>query len=150
MSVAVPSLSWVLPGCGTSCRPRQHDPSDHEAFGRLLERAEIAPKIVRTGGLVVDLHAETVTVAGEVVALTWREWGILAHLAQHLGQICPADDILSAVWQMASVGSQRRADLALLTTNVHRLRKKLGTAGHLIETLPSGRSARRLRKAPPL
>lgn len=48
--------------------------------------------------LEVDVAAGIVRVDRRVVDLSPKEFGLLAHLYEHLGQVCSKDDIGSAVW----------------------------------------------------
>jgi DNA-binding response OmpR family regulator len=129
--------AWRKPGCGLLCRPPSHDYVPHEAFGRLLEREERArartPQqrhIIRTGPMIVDLELKTVTVNGQPVSLTLREWELLAYYAQRRGGWCSGRDIVEAIW---GEGHTRVAAISRL-----RLRRQLGAAGHLIETQRAG------------
>lgn len=140
------SIDWRGPGCSDACRPRQHDPLSHEDYGRLLERWETQPRIVRTGVLTVDLHARRVLVSGIETYVSGREWAVLAYLAVRVGRYCACEDILAAIWGDADVA--RCPDLRPLHATLDRLRKRLGPAGHLITSL-MGRG-RRLELVPPL
>jgi DNA-binding response OmpR family regulator len=126
--------AWRTPGCGPLCWPRRHDYVPHEAYGRLLEREERAraPQrhIVRTGPMVIDLVLQAVTVNGEPVSLTLREWDLLAYYARRLNGWCSGRDITEAIW---GEGHTRIAAMLRL-----RLRRQLGAAGHLIETQRAG------------
>ena len=59
---------------------------------------ESADSVYRTGELVVDDNAKTVTVDGEPVSLTPREYGILCFLTRHAGQVFSISQIYEAVW----------------------------------------------------
>jgi pSer/pThr/pTyr-binding forkhead associated (FHA) protein len=48
--------------------------------------------------LEVDVVAGIIRVDRRVVQLSPKEFSLLAHLHEHLGQVCPKDDIASAVW----------------------------------------------------
>lgn len=63
--------------------------------GRLVRAA----KIVRVGGLAIDLAAQTVKRSGCVVRLSSIEFRLLACLAEHIGQVVSHDDILLYVWK---------------------------------------------------
>ena len=52
----------------------------------------------RNGPLEVDLLRRTVTVGGEPVALTGREYDLLATLVRHPGRVITHRQILGAVW----------------------------------------------------
>ena len=50
------------------------------------------------GDLELDLSAHRVTIGGRTVALTPREFQLLAFLASRAGDVVPIDDILTNVW----------------------------------------------------
>lgn len=125
----VASIEWRLAGCGIDCLPGRHDPLQHEAHGRLLEREAIAGRVIVIGPLVIDRLARRVLVGGDAVALTLIEWEILAVLARDVGRSVAHDEILAEVW------GPGYEDRPILRTNMDRLRRKLGEAGCLIETL---------------
>lgn len=109
---------------------------------------------VRTGPLVVNLRTERVTVDGDEVHLSNREYGVLAYLTARPGTWHQTDDILRAVWGTEWVtggvtcspnGSRHRQDTRNVTVVTCRLRLKLGRAGTLIETQAGFRAMRRLR-----
>lgn len=147
---------WRRDGCSTACHPRGHDPVAHESHGYWLGNregyavavAELTPRVVRTGPLAVDLRARTVTVDGRDVALSPLEWGVLAYLAQKVGQHCEHDEIIAAVWGADAVDPARvwkrdtgylaRLDHRLLIVTVSRLREKLGDARTLLALSHSG------------
>lgn len=54
--------------------------------------------VLRIGGLVMNDRSKTVTVDGQPVALTPKEYGILKLLADHPGQVFSMDQIYEQVW----------------------------------------------------
>lgn len=137
---------WKLPGCSLDCRPRIHDPHAHEVYGLLTALRTPPVRTVRTGPLVVDLDARTVAVHGQPVAPSAREWQLLAYLAERVGQLCHADDVITGAWGpeyvtgqlYANPGGYRvNADHRHLRSVVSRLRRRLGAAGRLIATVTS-------------
>jgi len=69
-------------------------------------------------------------VAGEDVALTAKEFGLLRALMQRPGRVMTRDRLLSEVWGRDVTVTSRTID-----THLKRLREKLGNAGDLIETV---------------
>jgi two-component system KDP operon response regulator KdpE len=53
---------------------------------------------VRTDHFIVDLAIGQVTVAGEVVHLTPKEWGIVSLLARNAGRLVAQRQLLHEVW----------------------------------------------------
>jgi DNA-binding response OmpR family regulator len=71
-------------------------------------------------GLDIDRHAHRVSVDGRPVELSYREFELLAFLAEHPGRVFSRRQLVSSVWDGAEVGS-RTVDV-----HVRRLRMKLG------------------------
>ena len=88
------------------------------------------PECLQAGHLIVDTVAHTVTVNGESVALTYKEYELLRLFLEHPGQVFSRDRLLSAVWGMDFVGESRTVDVHIAT-----LRDKLGECGELVETV---------------
>lgn len=84
--------------------------------------------VVRTGALEIDLGRRLVTLAGAPVALSPKEYDLLAELALNLGRPVPHAALLAAVW-----GSER-ADIQYLRVYIGQLRAKLGAEA--IESVP--------------
>ncbi len=94
---------------------------------------ETGPTTLQCGALVIDLVHHDALFDGESVALTTKEFDVLAFLARYAGRTCTHQMILRAVW---GVGYGDEAQY--VHTYVHRLRQKLGDeAGELIQTVPS-------------
>lgn len=149
-----PIDAWRLDGCGPACFPRSHDPIAHEAYGFARGRQETVQRIVRTGPLVVDLDARSVTVDGAEVRLSGREWGVLAYLAERVGRWCKMTDIVRDVWGPEYVRAMpygqgtTRGDHHMLRILLGRLRVKLGPAARLLSSGRSGWPRRRLDLEP--
>lgn len=87
---------------------------------------------VQVGELDVDLVHHMATLRGEPVALTAREFELLAYLARHAGKVCTHHMILKDVW-----GPGYGAEANYVRVYAHRLRKKLGDDdGHILRTVP--------------
>ena len=82
------------------------------------------------GELRIDFDAREVTVAGRKLALTPREFELLAFLARHAGRVVSRDELLRKVWGYDYVGDTRTVDV-----HVRRLRVKLGEERPMIETV---------------
>ncbi|MGE5692054.1 MAG: response regulator transcription factor [Pseudomonadota bacterium] len=82
-----------------------------------------ADAAIRVGELEVDPRARTVTVAGREVALTAKEFDLLALLARDAGAVVERRRVLEEVWQTSWYGSSKTVDV-----HVASLRKKLGDA----------------------
>jgi DNA-binding response OmpR family regulator len=71
--------------------------------------------------LSIHLAAREVRVGGEVVALTAKEFDMLAHLASHPRQVFSRAQLLVAVWD----SSADYQDPATVTVHVRRVRNKI-------------------------
>lgn len=71
-----------------------------------------------------------VTVNGEKVVLTFKEFEILKLFMSNPGIVFSRDKLLSEVWGVDYLGESRTVDMHIKT-----LRQKLGTAGSCIETV---------------
>ena len=91
---------------------------------------EKAAHLLRSGGLVVDLNAHTVTVDGARVALTYKEFELLRLFLSHPGMAFTRDQLFQEIWGMDSCGETRTVDMHIRT-----LRQKLGPYGRRIETV---------------
>lgn len=96
----------------------------------VLRRADAgAGGVVQRGSLVVDLPGRRVTVAGQPVALTGKEFDILACLAIDPNRVVSREEIFDRVWDEHWYGPTKVLDVHLTA-----LRRKLGDAS-LIETV---------------
>jgi DNA-binding response OmpR family regulator len=96
----------------------------------VLRRARPAPEAqVCVGGLVVDVHARRVRVDEREVALTRKEFDLLAALARQPGGAVTRDQLLAEVWHTTWGGSVRTVEV-----HVASLRSKLGDPG-FVETV---------------
>ena len=89
----------------------------------VLRRSEPAPAsdTHELGDIVVDTLAREVTVAGEPIELTGREFDLLAYLLENAGIVVSRDQLLDRVWGMSYAGGTRTVDV-----HVAQLRRKLG------------------------
>lgn len=87
-------------------------------------------KLFTAGTLTVDVKRRAVTVEGEPVSLTYKEFELLCYLLENRGVVLSRDQILSKIWDYNYSGETRTVDVHIRT-----LRQKLGDAGALIETV---------------
>jgi DNA-binding response OmpR family regulator len=73
------------------------------------------------GDVAVDTLAREVTVAGEAIELTGKEFDLLAYLLENAGIVVSRDQLLDRVWGMSYAGGTRTVDV-----HVAQLRRKLG------------------------
>ena len=92
------------------------------------QAAEAAP-VVTVGALEVDRRARRVTVAGQEIVLTRKEYDLLALLADDPGAVRTREEILERVWDPHWYGPTKTLDV-----HVASLRRKLGDPT-LVETV---------------
>jgi DNA-binding response OmpR family regulator len=82
------------------------------------------------GELLLNRNAHTVSVAGNVLNLSPKEYDLLVFLVKHYGKVLSREYILDAVW-----GYDYYGDLRTVDTHIKKLRAKLGDAGRYIGTV---------------
>ena len=80
--------------------------------------------------LNADFDAVSVSVEGQAVRLTRREFELLRYLVQNKNRVVSRDRLLERVW-----GYERLVETRSVDVHVGRLRGKLGEAGRQIETV---------------
>jgi DNA-binding response OmpR family regulator len=114
------------------------DPEELTARVRaLLRRAQRggAETRLEVGNLRMDLIARTVTWGQTEIALTQREFELLAYLMRNPGRVLSRDEISRAVWDRESAGAPN-----IVRVYVSYIRKKLSDVGivDLLETVDEG------------
>ena len=89
-----------------------------------------ACKALKLGGLVLDPQEHTVTVDGQRVLLTHKEYELLHLFLSRPGIAFTREQLLSEVWNADFVGESRTVDMHIRT-----LRRKLGPYAAMIETV---------------
>ena len=79
--------------------------------------------------LVIDIPKKKVTISGEEISLTKKEFEILLLLLQNQGRVFSREDILAKVWHDEVYVLDRTIDV-----NITRLSKKIGNYGKYIVT----------------
>ena len=98
----------------------------------VLRRCEPDEKeeVLSIGKITLSDKEHLVTVNGEKVVLTFKEFEILKLFMSNPGIVFSRDKLLSKVWGIDYLGESRTVDVHIKT-----LRQKLGDAGALIETV---------------
>ncbi len=94
------------------CRPRQTD------------------SLLKLEGLVMNVNEHTVSVDGERIMLTFKEFELLRLFLSSPGTAFTREQLLSDVWDSDYLGETRTVDMHIRT-----LRQKLGAYGQMIETV---------------
>ena len=87
-------------------------------------------KLLKLDGLVLNPEEHTVTVDGERVVLTYKEYELLYLFLSQPGIAFTREQLLSNVWNAEYLGETRTVDMHIRT-----LRQKLGEYGNIIETV---------------
>jgi DNA-binding response OmpR family regulator len=98
----------------------------------LLRRTgdEKTAAVMSFGRLVIDESAHTVTIDGNVVDLSPKEYELLLYLVENAGKALSREQILDKVWGYDYFGGLRTVD-----THINRLRIKLGYEGEYVQTV---------------
>ena len=87
-------------------------------------------KLLKVGSLVMNLEEHTVTVDGNRVQLTYKEFELLRIFLSHPGMVYSREQLFTQVWNMDFMSDSRTLD-----THIRTLRQKLGDYGKWIETV---------------
>ena len=86
--------------------------------------------LLRIGDLVLNPNEHTVSIQGQRVNLTYKEYELLHLFLSQPGTAFSREQLLSSVWNTDYLGETRTVDMHIRT-----LRQKLGDYGYLIETV---------------
>ena len=84
-------------------------------------------KLLKVGGLVVNLDEHTVVVDGNRVQLTYKEFELLRMFLSHPGMVYTREQLFSQVWKLDYMGDSRTLD-----SHIRTLRQKLDGYGKMI------------------
>lgn len=101
-----------------------------KAILRRCKRETIASDMFVSGEIILKDNERKVTVNGERITLTFKEYEILKTFMQNPGIVFTRDKLLSVVWGLDHLVESRTVDMHIKT-----LRQKLGVAGSQIETV---------------
>ena len=93
-------------------------------------RPKASNNSLKLDGLVLNPEEHTVSVDGERVNLTYKEYELLHLFLSQPGIAFTREQLLSSVWNTEYLGETRTVDMHIRT-----LRQKLGSYGHIIETV---------------
>ena len=85
---------------------------------------------VEAGGIIVDKASHTVTIDGNPVELSFKEFELLTYFIENKGLALSREKILNHVWNYDYFGDARTID-----THVKKLRSKMGDRGDYIKTI---------------
>ena len=92
--------------------------------------AQAAAALLELDGLTLDPNQHTVTLAGERITLTYKEYELLKLFLSHPGTAFSREQLLHDIWNTDYAVETRTVDMHIRT-----LRQKLGAWGQRIETV---------------
>ena len=101
-----------------------------EAILRRTNQLGQESKLLSCGGIQVDKVAHQVTIDGQDVELSYKEFELLTYFIENKGIALSREKILNNVWNYDYFGDARTID-----THVKKLRSKLGEHGNMIKTI---------------
>lgn len=87
-------------------------------------------RILRIGEIEMNLREHTVSIHGDRIQLTLKEFELLRLFLENIGRVFTREQLLSKIWEADFAGETRTVDVHIGT-----LRTKLGSAGAYIETV---------------
>ena len=100
--------------------------------GAILRRTNQAVEggSIECGGIVIDKAAHVVTIDGNPIDLSFKEFELLTFFVENKGIALSREKILNSVWDYDYFGDARTID-----THVKKLRSKMGAKGDMIKTV---------------
>ena len=105
-------------------RPFQYEELLARIRAVLRRSAPLERDVVEAGEIAIDRRTRRVTVAGEPVVLSGKEYQLLLKLAEDPTRVFTKEELLRDVWGFRSQGRTRTLD-----SHASRLRRKLATTG---------------------
>ena len=98
----------------------------------VLRRVQRTPieNVYKAGGISLYLSERLVKVDQEPIQLAYKEFELLKVLMEHPGEVFTRQWLYEGIWNGTYSEKNRTVDI-----HVQTLRKKLGTCGHLIESV---------------
>ena len=93
-------------------------------------RPKQAAGLLQIDALTVNLEQHTVSLEGQRIALTNKEFELLKLFLSKPGVVFTREQLLQKIWNTDYISETRTVDMHIRT-----LRQKIGTYGHLIETV---------------
>ena len=101
-----------------------------KAVLRRSGRKEQKPQNMVLDDIHLDRERHTVTVGGQPVELTYKEFELLDYLMRNQGIVLSREKLLEVVWNTDYEGESRTVDV-----HIGSLRQKLGESGRKIQTV---------------
>lgn len=102
-----------------------HDPA--------LRTSEVAEEQPEVEGVTIDFARNRVTVDGNTVALTYKEFELLQSIVLRTGRAVAREDLIDLVWPESD--ADERPNARTVDVHIRRLRAKLGSYADIIRTV---------------
>lgn len=86
--------------------------------------------VLKVGKVVLNNSEHTVSVNGDIISLTLKEFGLLKKFMENPGRVFSREQLLQSIWEEDYVGETRTVDVHIGT-----LRTKIGECGNYIKTV---------------
>lgn len=86
--------------------------------------------LLQAGPLVIDIEAHTISIDGQELTVTLKEFGLLQLFVKNQGRVFSREQLLHMIWGENHKSTERTVD-----THIKTLRLKLGDYSQLIETV---------------
>ena len=97
----------------------------------ILRRSNaVSSDLIEIGGIRIDKAAHQVTIDGQNIDLSYKEFELLTYFVENQGIALSREKILNNVWNYDYFGDARTID-----THVKKLRSKMGEKGDYIRTI---------------
>jgi two-component system alkaline phosphatase synthesis response regulator PhoP len=87
----------------------------------LLRRSRKEARVLKVDQLVMDLDGRKVTIEGEPIELTFKEYELLKYLVQNPNRAIEREELITKIWGYDFIGESRTLDV-----HINSLRKKMG------------------------
>ena len=88
---------------------------------RTRASADTAPAVITVGELEISPRQRKVSLRGQALQLTRREFDVLTYLAERVGEVVSRRELLTEVWNHTHIGEEQTIDV-----HISWLRRKLG------------------------
>lgn len=95
-----------------------------KAVLRRVDSSKVQGNMEIIDELAVDIDGREVTISGQKISLTPKEFDLLLYLIKNKGRVLSREKITENVWDYEYYGDQRTVD-----THIKKLREKLGEIG---------------------
>ncbi|MCD7904388.1 MAG: response regulator transcription factor [Clostridiales bacterium] len=97
---------------------------------RRTEETKRAENEIKLGTITIKADSRQVFAEGELITLTFKEYGLLVYLMKNENRVISRDELLREIWGYDYTGETRTIDIHIRTT-----RQKLKAAGGYIKTI---------------